>query len=472
MGRYRLRAREAIYYVGLGIAGIGVLSLLSLRAGLSVDDYGPLLLFTGITVFTLHWGFIVDRVGYTSLDRVAHIAALLVLGPLLAAWVVAAAAFIWAFTSMRRHRASLTYAFARGCHNAGMFIFVILISGTLYARLGGTYPLQHLGPHELFLAAVLAALMQVFNEVFMAANVLVRRIPLSEWFSPASAFVEMASFPVAVFTALMYNTEPRIVFTVFLLLLCAMVVVVSSLVERSIANGRLIRRLDLYKHELERKVEQRTGALELQKKELHALTESLREASMVKEHLLHELQQKTAELDRQTKEDSLTGLFNRRYMDRRLAAEFKRARRHGHALAIAMADIDHFKAINDDLSHQLGDEVLRQIADLLRARCRESDIIARYGGEEFVLVFPETDLECAVTVCEQVREAIECHDWRSLAPGLAVTTSIGIADDLSVRDYHVMLDQADKLLYEAKRAGRNRVRAPLAASRRETGGVG
>lgn len=462
MGRYRLRGREAAYYFGLGMVGLGVLTFLSLRSGLQVHDFSPVLLFIGITVFTLHWGFAVDRVGYTSLDRVAHIAALLVLGPLLAAWVVAAASFIWAFTSMRRHRTGLLFAFARGSHNAGMFTLVILGSGFVYAALGGTYPLQSLGLHELFLVAVLAVLMQVCNELFMAVNVAVRRMPVSDCFSPPRTIMEMASFPLAVFTALMYNTESRVVFAVFLLLLCAMVIIVSSLVERSIANNRLIRRLDLYKHELERKVEQRTSDLERQKKELHALTDSLREASMVKEHLLHELQQKTAELDRQTKEDSLTDLFNRRYLDRRLAAEFKRARRHGHALAVAMADIDRFKAINDEFSHQLGDEVLRQVAGLLRARCRESDIIARYGGEEFVLVFPETDLARAVTVCEEVRAAIEQHDWTALASDLAVTMSIGIADDLSVRDYHMMLDQADKLLYDAKRAGRNCIRAPQA----------
>lgn len=110
------------------------------------------------------------------------------------------------------------------------------------------------------------------------------------------------------------------------------------------------------------------------------LNQSLREADKQKTQLL-------AQLEKQNKEDGLTGLFNRRYLDRRLAEEFRRAQRHHRSLAVALADLDYFKRINDRLSHAVGDEVLRTVARIFRLNVRETDVVARYGGEEFALMF-------------------------------------------------------------------------------------
>jgi diguanylate cyclase (GGDEF)-like protein len=192
--------------------------------------------------------------------------------------------------------------------------------------------------------------------------------------------------------------------------------------------------------------------------ELRVLYDSLEQANLQKSRLLEELQQKTTELQRQTREDSLTGLHNRRYLDDQLFHEFVRAQRYNRNLSVIMADLDHFKQVNDLYGHGIGDEVLKIVSQIFRDNCREVDFIARYGGEEFVLVLPETPSNGAILVCERIRQAVEDYDWDKLKPGLKVTLSLGIAYILKVESYKDMLHQADVKLYEAKKAGRNVVK--------------
>lgn len=218
----------------------------------------------------------------------------------------------------------------------------------------------------------------------------------------------------------------------------------------AIANARMYSQLEEYQQQLEFKVAERTRELNRQKQELMTLSESLTVANQDKQVLLDKL-------ERETKEDSLTGLFNRRFMDERLAAELRRAERFDRDLSVAMADLDHFKRINDERSHLVGDEVLRQVADILRRQCRAIDVISRYGGEEFLLCFPETDIEGAHDVCEKIRAAVSGHHWDSVDPGLSVTISIGLAATPPGYQRDSLLARADAKLYEAKRAGRNRV---------------
>ena len=225
----------------------------------------------------------------------------------------------------------------------------------------------------------------------------------------------------------------------------------------ALANARLFEELEKSRNELEHRVVERTHDLALQKDELHALTESLRSANREKEELLGRLQQQASELERQSREDGLTGLYNRRYLDGRLDFEVKRAQRYNRQIALAMADVDRFKGVNDQHSHMVGDDVLRTIANILRTQCRSIDIIARYGGEEFLLCFPETTHENAMTVCEKIRKQVEDYDWQRLQPGLSVTLSVGVAAAPPVYDVDVLIAAADEKLYEAKRGGRNRV---------------
>lgn len=184
--------------------------------------------------------------------------------------------------------------------------------------------------------------------------------------------------------------------------------------------------------------------------ELDALNISLTEANLQKTILLDQL-------ERQTYEDALTGLANRRRLDQRLAEEFALALRHGRPLAVAMADLDHFKLVNDRFSHAVGDAVLRATAKILTSQVRHTDLVARFGGEEFVIVLVQTDAEAALRVCEKLRAAIANHVWTAIHPGLALTLSIGVCADTSVPTHEKMLAMADRNMYSAKAAGRNSV---------------
>jgi diguanylate cyclase (GGDEF)-like protein len=199
--------------------------------------------------------------------------------------------------------------------------------------------------------------------------------------------------------------------------------------------------------ELER---ERQEALTRANAELDALNVSLTEANLQKTMLLDQL-------ERQTYEDALTNIANRRRLDQRLADEFALALRHDRPLAVAMADLDNFKAVNDRFSHAVGDAALRATAKVLTSLVRHTDLVARFGGEEFVIVLVETDAAAAMQVCEKLRTAIANFGWNSIHPGLTLTLSIGVCADTSVPSYDRMLALADRNLYSAKAAGRNRV---------------
>ena len=195
---------------------------------------------------------------------------------------------------------------------------------------------------------------------------------------------------------------------------------------------------------------ERQAALARANVELDALNVSLTEANLHKTMLLDQL-------ERQTFEDALTGLANRRRLDQRLADEFALALRHGRPLAVAIADLDHFKMVNDRFSHAVGDAALRSLAKLLTSQVRHTDLVARFGGEEFVLVLVQSDAEAAFRVCEKLRIAVERHAWEAIHPGLALTLSIGVCADTTLPGQERMLATADRNLYLAKAGGRNRV---------------
>ena len=196
-------------------------------------------------------------------------------------------------------------------------------------------------------------------------------------------------------------------------------------------------------------IEQTQREAELLREKNEALTRAAEEKALL-----------LAELERQTREDALTGVFNRRYLDAQLATEWERALRFGRALTVAMVDIDHFKAVNDRFSHAVGDEVLRTVARLLRENTRGVDVVARYGGEEFCLILVETRAEEAARLCDRLRGLIADYDWSTIRPGIAVTVSIGVAGLHEGADApDALLAAADVRLYAAKHAGRNRVRA-------------
>ena len=156
--------------------------------------------------------------------------------------------------------------------------------------------------------------------------------------------------------------------------------------------------------------------------------------------------------------DSLTKIPNRRYITEFLSTNFASAKRYNYSLGVALMDLDYFKSINDNFSHQVGDDVLKQVAQILQSHVRESDAIARFGGEEFLLVFKETSIDDNIIFCERLRLAIEAYDWETIADGLKITASFGIASLATVAEckhYEDLISFADKKLYESKDKGRN-----------------
>jgi len=161
-------------------------------------------------------------------------------------------------------------------------------------------------------------------------------------------------------------------------------------------------------------------------------------------------------MERQAISDGLTGIHNYRHFHETLKAEVSRAGRYGETFCLLMMDLDHFKAVNDTIGHQKGDDVLRAVSDVLRSCSRESDYLARYGGEEFVIILPRTGLDEATTLAERVRTSVGDIDIEH--PDLRVTISIGVsAFPASGADSDAVLGAADAALLRAKNRGRDRV---------------
>lgn len=197
-----------------------------------------------------------------------------------------------------------------------------------------------------------------------------------------------------------------------------------------------------------------------------------RQCSLVMENALlyDRLRLKKESLENANKEilylsqrDSLTGCYNRGYLNEHLPMEIKRALRYEHTFAVAMCDLDHFKQINDTYGHQCGDKVLKHfvsiIGDLIRT---DSDWIARYGGEEFLLVLPETTLENAHRLCERLRKHIEKTPISFKRKKIPFTASFGVTgftaqSDKTALTQDALINRADKYLYTAKETGRNKV---------------
>jgi two-component system, cell cycle response regulator len=170
--------------------------------------------------------------------------------------------------------------------------------------------------------------------------------------------------------------------------------------------------------------------------------------------LQDELRRRNDELDRISRTDALTGLFNRRHLEEQLASHVGTARRHGHDLGVVLLDVDHFKNVNDTHGHPAGDSVLIEMSRRIRAKLRTEDIAGRWGGEEFLVIIPDTDLVGTLQAAERIRALVAAEPFDIADTAAYVTVSGGCSAFIgaSVDD---LVRAADKGLYDAKASGRN-----------------
>jgi diguanylate cyclase (GGDEF)-like protein len=176
-----------------------------------------------------------------------------------------------------------------------------------------------------------------------------------------------------------------------------------------------------------------------------------------------------SQLEQENILDPLTGAFNRRYLDKHLREEVSRARRYSFPLSVLLLDIDHFKQINDQYGHQVGDQVLMFFAKTIQQELREVDILARYGGEEFLVVASQTTRNGAIDLAERLRRSLESNHCKlptkAGAANIQVRCSIGVATLGGAIDrLEKLVQRADENLYRAKKLGRNQVNADESAA--------
>ncbi len=186
------------------------------------------------------------------------------------------------------------------------------------------------------------------------------------------------------------------------------------------------------------------------------------------ERHLQQALQASRQFERWSLEDALTGIANRRHFENVLAQKLPATLGAGRALTVAMVDVNKFKTVNDRFTHLVGDRVLKTIAAIMLAEVREQDMPVRWAGDEFVLLFNDTTESLARPVCERIQEAVADFDWESVAPGLRVSVSIGLAQALPNDTAESVVLRADQSMYRAKPAPALTARSRIARGARAT----
>ena len=193
--------------------------------------------------------------------------------------------------------------------------------------------------------------------------------------------------------------------------------------------------------------------------ELMTKVDELKQMNKKLNTLTEELSRKNAVLADQAEKDGLTDLYNHRFFFEFLNKHILQAQRYQRPFTLILLDIDHFKVINDTYGHQCGDQILKDLAEILQDSVRKSDITARYGGEEFAVIMPETEIRGAAIAAENIRYKIQQHLFQvSADQSIQFTISLGVVQFTeSMKGVKELMGEADKCLYQAKRGGRNRV---------------
>jgi len=408
--------RDFVYSLLLFLLGAAALAFALIERGPDVPMPSTWLcmFFLVYGLFTISMGYEHPHIGYVSFDRVAQVASILVLGPIDAAWIAGLASLLFPLARLFRGVSFLSVLTA-ALHNAGLMALMVLICGSAYIKLGGAVPLEWIEWPTLIPLILLLFTMQAFNDIGMRLMISIRDLSWSRDVSLFAFIIEAAAGLGGILVAVIMN---RLELAPIILMIGVMSIGMFALTQ----FARL-------RFQLEALVAERT----------------------------RKLSEKSIELQRLATHDPLTGLLNRRYADDYLDERIEEFDRYQRGFSIALVDLDHFKRINDDFSHDTGDQVLRLISGVLAERCRDTDVVARYGGEEFLLCFPGTSVATARDLCEQLRISVASLDWSMMAPGAVVTMSAGVAGIRRGMNRRALLGEADVRLYEAKLAGRNRV---------------
>jgi diguanylate cyclase (GGDEF)-like protein len=172
------------------------------------------------------------------------------------------------------------------------------------------------------------------------------------------------------------------------------------------------------------------------------------------EHRIKDLAAEASKFEEWALQDALTGIANRRRFNQCLEAWSTQAPDVGEPLCTALIDVDRFKRINDDFSHDVGDDVLTAIGRTMAAHVREGDLAARWGGDEFAILFRNTDIDTARQISERIQQAVQNHDWETVAPNLAVTVSVGVVEAQPGDNMRSLSGRVDKAMFSNKRGGR------------------
>jgi diguanylate cyclase (GGDEF)-like protein len=219
--------------------------------------------------------------------------------------------------------------------------------------------------------------------------------------------------------------------------------------EQKIQSLRITFKLEQAERE-SRLLKQKNEELSLSNKKLEQLTQRQKELDSQKSQLVEQL-------ETYAHKDSLTDLFNRRYLDKQFRMELDRALSNDSPLCVMICDIDDFKRVNDHYSHNIGDAVLVEVSRVISENIRAHDVLSRYGGEEFVLLMPETEKTDAIQISRRINHLIEHNDWDTIQKDMKITISMGLCCDTSVSKFEKMLACADQHLYTAKYQGKNQL---------------
>lgn len=231
----------------------------------------------------------------------------------------------------------------------------------------------------------------------------------------------------------------------------------------SLENARLYEQLELRVEERTQELQDKMAELSraydsvraIQRK-LEAQAIELRQARDRAEEANAELLQKNVTIQKMACTDPLTGLYNRRFLDNALEKEMEREKRYIQPLSMAVIDIDHFKRFNDTFGHACGDRVLQEVASVISRRVRGSDTVARWGGEEFCILMPQTEIEGALTLLEDIRRQIEITRLPDLEETVTISAGVAMLEDADTAES--FFQRIDEALYAAKEGGRNQVR--------------